>query len=57
MLELSLSTRCTQPDFGQSIRTQQSKKRNLAEQAFTLSRRNNDWIGVSGSMDVIYLLF
>ena len=37
------------PDLisGQSIRHQQTKKRNLAEQAFALAKGHNDWIEVS----------
>ena len=31
----------------QSIRHQQSEKRNLAEQAFDLGRKNHDWVEVS----------
>ena len=40
----------------QSIRAQQSEKRNLAEQAFALSRRQEDWVSVSESMDVYYYI-
>lgn len=47
----------TQANWAQSIRAQQSEKRNLAEQAFTLSRRQDDWISVRGSMDTLTLLF
>ena len=43
--------------LAQSIRAQQSKKRNLAEQAFALSRRQDDWISVSGSIATLLLLF
>ena len=33
---------------GQSIRDQQLGKRNLAEQALSLSKRSNEWVKVSG---------
>lgn len=54
---LSCARSTNQSDMAQSIRAQQSRKRNLAEQAFTLSRRHDDWIGVSESIDMLYVLF
>lgn len=39
----------------QSIRAQQSEKRNLAEQAFTMSQRQGDWVSVSNCMNIFLL--